>query len=362
MPPSASISNKITREHARLLRSLTEVVGVSGGEEPVRRIVRGEIEAWVDDLRTDPLGNLLAVRRGRGARRLKVMCAAHMDEVGFMITEVDSDGFLAFERVGAVDRQSVLGQSLWIGESRHGGVIGTRPIHLTSEDERSRRASIDSLKIDVGATSREDAQTRIQPGDRASFATEFSRVGSTIFAKALDDRLGVATLIELVQNAPDGVHLMAAFTVQEEIDQSGARVAAQFLDPDVAIVLEATPARDLPVFDGSENRKYNTRLGRGPALYVADRATVSDPRLLALFTQTAERTRIRCQIRQPGGGRTDAAAIHLANAGVPCISISVPVRYTHGPVGMARVADWRMSVMLVHHVLSTIRPSLMRRP
>ncbi len=361
MPPSAPITNRITREQTRLLRSLTEAVGVSGGEAPVRRIIRGEIGEYVDDLQTDALGNLLAVRHGRGRGRLKVMCAAHMDEVGFMITEVDSDGFLAFQPVGGVDRERLLGQLLWIGESRHIGVIGTRPIHLTSEDERSRRASIDSLKIDIGATSWEDAQGRIQPGDRASFATEFLRARGTLFAKALDDRLGVATLIELLHHAPDGVDLMAAFTVQEEIGKSGARVAAQSLDPDLAIVLEATPARDLPAFDGSENRRYNARFGGGPAIYAADGATVSDPRLLALFTDTAERTRLPFQIRQPGGGRTDAAAIHLANAGVPCISVSVPVRYTHGPVGMARVTDWRLSVVLVHHVLSTIRPSLMRR-
>jgi putative aminopeptidase FrvX len=361
MLPPHSIPNTITRDHMRLLRSLTEVVGVSGDEQAVCRVIQSEIEAYADDLKTDPLGNLLAVRRGRGRSRLKVMCAAHMDEVGFMITEVDLDGFLKFEPVGAVDGQRLLGQSLWIGGSRHLGVIGTRPVHLTSDDERSHKPSIESLKIDIGATSQQAARGRVKPGDRASFATEFLHTGGVLFAKALDDRLGVATLIELLRHAPDGVDLMAAFTVQEEIGQSGARVAAQAFDPDVAIVLEATAARDLPAFDGSENRRYNARFGRGPVIYAADRETVSDPRLLALFTQTAERARLPFQIRQPGGGWTDAASIHLANAGIPCISISVPVRHIHGPVGMARVGDWRDSVVLVHHVLSTVRPSSMRR-
>jgi putative aminopeptidase FrvX len=327
----------------------------------VRRVVRGEIEARVDDLRTDALGNLLAVRRGRGRGRLKVMLAAHTDEVGFMITAIDAEGFLAFQRVGGVDRGRILGQTVWIGEDRHPGVIGSRPVHLTSEHERSRRPTIDSLRIDIGASSLEAVQSRVQPGDRASFAAEFRQLGGMLIAKALDDRLGVATLIELLGQSRDGVDLMAAFTVQEEIGQSGARVAAQALDPDLAIVLEATPARDLPTFEGSENRWYNARLGEGPAIYVADKATVSDPRLVALFTETAGRAHIPYQIRQPGGGKTDASAVHLSNGGIPCISISVPVRYIHGPAGMARLSDWRGSVSLVDQVLSIIRPSMMRR-
>ncbi|HLC04495.1 MAG TPA: M20/M25/M40 family metallo-hydrolase [Anaerolineales bacterium] len=361
MPSSEPNATRITEGQIRLLRSLTETTGVSGGEGAVRRLVRAEVETHVDDLWTDALGNLLAVRRGRGRGRLKVMLAAHMDEVGFMITEADTDGFLAFEAVGRIDRDGIAGKSLWIGDDRHLGVIGIKPIHLTDERERSRRLTIDSLRIDIGADGREAALERVRPGDRASFATEFRRMRGTLFGKALDDRLGVASLIELLRHVPDSVDLMAAFTVQEEIGQIGARVAAQALDPDLAVVLDCTPARDLPVWDGSENRTYNARLGAGPAIYAADKATVSDPRLFALFTETAARMGRPYQIRQPGGGKTDAAAIHLANGGVPCISISVPARYLHGPAGMARIADWRGSVSLVHQVLSSIRPAMLKR-
>jgi putative aminopeptidase FrvX len=154
---------------------------------------------------------------------------------------------------------------------------------------------------------------------------------------------------------------MAAFTVQEEIGQSGARVAAQALEPDVAVALDVTPAMDMPAYDGTEHQAYNTQLGKGPAIYTADRATVSDPRLLELFTQTAERAGRPYQIRQPGGGKTDAAAIHLANAGVPSISISVPARHLHGPVAIARIADWQATLSLIYEVLSTLRSSVMRR-
>jgi endoglucanase len=289
------------------------------------------------------------------------MLAAHMDEVGFMITSVDDGGFLTFQHIGGVDPDRLLGKPLWIGADRHLGVIGARPVHLTSEAERSRRPEIDSLKIDIGAESREAALGRVQPGDRAAFATPLRRVGEMFLGKALDDRLGVASLIELLHDPPEGVDLLAAFTVQEETAQKGARVAAQSLRPDLAIVLDVTPARDLPTFIGTENRRYNARLGAGPAVYVADRATVSDPRLLTLFIDTAERSGLPFQIRQPGGGRTDAAGIHLANSGIPCISISVPARYLHGPVGVARIADWRASVTLVREGLSQLRPAVMKR-
>lgn len=361
MSSSSPFSPRITRQRIDLLRRLTEVVGVSGGEGSVRRIIRDEIESSVDDLWIDPVGNLLAIRHGRGRGRLKVMLAAHMDEVGFMITEIGADGFLGFQPVGVVDRNQLLGKSVWIGDARQLGVIGTKPIHLTSPAERSRRPAIESLRIDLGTTSRETTPIAVEPGDRASFATAFRREAGSLFAKALDDRLGVATLIELVRGAPDGVDLMAAFTVQEEIGQAGARVAAQALEPDVALALDVTPARDLPTYNGTEHHAYNTRLGKGPAIYAADRATVSDPRLLKLFTQTAERSRLPYQIRQPGGGRTDAAAIHLANAGIPSISVSVPARHLHGPVAIARIADWQATLSLIYEVLATLRPSVMRR-
>lgn len=361
MPHLMPQDSRTTQEQIRLLRSLTETIGVSGAEGTVRWIIRSEIEALVDDLWTDALGNLLAVRHGRARTRLKVLLAAHMDEIGFMVTAVDAKGFLSFKTVGGVDVDRVPGQSLWIGDDRHLGVIGTKPIHLRDETETSRKMAIDSLKIDIGAASREAALKRIQPGDRASYATYFRRMRGTLSGKALDNRLGVASLIELLRHAPDGVDLMAAFTVQEEIGQSGARVAAQSLEPDLALVLDCTPARDLPVWDGTQNSVYNTRLGAGPAIYATDGATVSDPRLLRMFIETAERSGLPYQIRQPGGGWTDAAAIHLANGGVPCISISVPVRYLHGPAGMARITDWRGSVSLVHQVLSSIRPSMMKR-
>ena len=168
-----------------------------------------------------------------------------------------------------------------------------------------------------------------------------------MMGKAFDDRLGVVSLIALLKNPPANIEIMAAFTVKEELGLRGAGVAAYSLQPDAALVLDATPAYDFPVWDKSENYIYNSRLDCGPAIYIADRATMSDPRLVNHFVMTAEKNKIIHQIRQPGEGGTDAGAIHLQRGGIPSISISVPTRYIHSPVSLARVSDWENTFHLV---------------
>ena len=198
-------------------------------------------------------------------------------------------------------------------------------------------------------------------GDWATFATTFSRLGPSIRAKALDDRFGVATLIELVRQAPPNIDLLAAFTVQEEVGLRGAKVAAYAFDPHMAIVLDCTPAMDLPVLknqgvysegDRAGNARYNTRLGAGPAIYVADRATLSDPRLIRHLVETADALGIPYQFRQPGGGGTDAGAIHKQRAGIPSVSVSVPGRYLHTAASLSRLDDWKNTLALIHAALT----------
>ncbi|HEY9526876.1 MAG TPA: M20/M25/M40 family metallo-hydrolase, partial [Anaerolineales bacterium] len=182
------------------------------------------------------------------------------------------------------------------------------------------------------------------------------RVGPSILAKSIDDRIGVATLLELLKHAPSNIDICAAFSVQEEIGLRGAKVAAQFFNPDLAIAIDSTPANDLPLHDGSENISYNTRLGLGPAIYVADGSTLHDPRLVRLLRETAEAEKIPYQIRQPGGGGTDSGAIQRSLAGIPTVSVSVPHRYTHSPVSIARVDDWKHTLNLLHAALKRITP------
>jgi endoglucanase len=178
-------------------------------------------------------------------------------------------------------------------------------------------------------------------------------------AKSIDDRVGVATLIELFRHAPPNLDLCAAFSVQEEIGLRGAKVAAQYFQPDLAIAIDSTPAYDLPLHDGTENVAYNTKLGLGPAIYVADSSTLHDPRLVRFLQDTAQAEGIPCQLRQPGGGGTDSGAIQRALAGIPTVSVSVPHRYTHSPISIARLEDWKNTLKLLHAALKRMTPAFL---
>lgn len=336
----------------KLLEKLCNVIAVSGDESEVRKIVLDEIKDYADDVRVDALGSVLATRLGRGAKRVKVMLDAHMDEVGLMIVAEDGEGIYRFEEIGGIDPRHLVGKQVYVGKERAPGVIGGKPIHLMEAGERTRKVPIDALRIDLGLAG------KAKVGDRAGFATKFRRVGPSIMAKALDNRIGVATLIELFKRAPSNIDLCAAFTVQEEIGLRGAKVAAQYFNPDLAIAIDSTPANDLPNFDGNENTTYNTKLGLGPAIYVADGSTLHDPRLVRFLQTVAASAKIPYQLRQPGGGGTDSAAIQRALAGIPTVSVSVPHRYTHSPVSLSRVDDWKHTLNLLHAALRKITGEL----
>ncbi|MCD6400446.1 MAG: hypothetical protein J7L73_00830 [Anaerolineales bacterium] len=348
----------IKNAQIHLLERLTNTCAVSGDEGEVRNIVLKEVKPFADELDIDALGNVLLTHKGRGKKRLRVMIAAHMDEVGFMLTHDEGKGLFRFDTVGGIDIRQLVGKPVWVGKDKIPGVIGAKPIHLTTSEERKKAIPLDSLRIDIGP----DSKQKNLVGERATFATEFVRLGLSIRAKALDDRLGVATLIELVKHAPDNIDLLAAFTVQEEVGLRGAQVAAYSLAPDIAIALDSTPAMDIPSWDGEENTHYNTKLGSGPAIYVADRATLSDPRLIRLLVETAEQAKIPYQFRQPGGGGTDAGAIHRQRSGIPSVSVSIPGRYPHTAAGVAYIQDWRNTLTLLHKTLTRIRPDILFNP
>ena len=346
---------RIGARQIRLLERLCNACAVSGDEGEVRKIVLEEIRPVVDQVKVDALGNVLAIRSGSGqGPRLRVMLDAHMDEVGFMLTQDEGDGIFRFDTVGGIDVRQLAGKPVWIGQEHIPGVIGAKPIHLTEEKELDTPISLETLRIDVGP-----GNTKVKIGDRATFATHFLRIGPSLRAKALDNRLGVVILIELLKNPPANVDLLAALSTQEEIGARGARVAAFTYDPDLAVVVDSTPANDLPSWDDSENVTYNTRLGEGPALYIADAGTLSDPRLIQHFIQTAEYFNIPYQIRQPGSGGTDAGAIHRQRAGIPSLSISIPGRYPHTAASIARIADWQNTLSLLYAALERLTPAVL---
>jgi putative aminopeptidase FrvX len=280
---------------------------------------------------------------------------AHMDEVGFFIVAEDGEGIYRFETVGGIDVRHLVGKQVLVGRERTPGVIGGKPVHLMDDDEYTRKVPLDALRIDIGPGG------KAKVGDRAGFATKFRHVGPSIMCKAIDDRIGVATVIELIKHAPSNIDLCAAFSVQEEIGLRGAKVAAQYFKPDMAIAIDSTPANDLPVHDGSENIAYNTKLGFGPAIYIADGSTLHDPRLVRFLSDIGNAEKIPYQFRQPGGGGTDSGAIQQSLAGVPAVSVSVPHRYTHSPVSISRVDDWKNTINLLYAALKKIKPELITK-
>jgi endoglucanase len=333
-----------------LLERLSNAVSVSGDEGEVRSIVLEEINELADDLKIDAMGNILVTRKSIVENPIRVMVAAHMDEVGFMLVDDDGDGIYKFEIVGGVDTRQLVGKPVLVGKNKVPGVIGAKPIHFSNAEERKSPVSLESLRIDIGLV----GSKKVKVGDRAGFATRFFQSGPALFGKALDDRLGVATLIEFVKNPPENVELLAAFTVQEELGLRGARIAAFSLDPDAAFVIDSTPANDLPEWDDEENSRYNVKIDHGPAIYRLDAATLSDPRLIQLLVETAEELKIPYQFRQPGRGGTDAGAIHKQRGGIPSVSVSVPGRYAHTAVMMAHLDDWQNSVALVHAAINRL--------
>ncbi len=335
------------------LKELSEAMGVSGHEDEVRQIITDVIADQVDEYRVDSIGNVIALNKGDGSSDLKVMVAAHMDEVGFMISQIEESGLLCFFKVGGLDDRILPAKMVWIGDKKVPGVIGAKPVHLTERKERDKAIKYKKLTIDIGASSKAEAEKLVQRGDYATFATEFVELDPageswrTVRGKAFDDRAGCAVLIELL-NTQYPFDLYAVFTVQEEVGLRGARVAAFAVEPDLAFVLEGTGANEIPT---KKDISPSTRLGHGPAITVMDRSFIADKRLVRLLIDTAKELGIPYQIKQPGIGGTDAGAIHRTKEGVPSVTVSVPCRYIHSPAAILSLDDFDHTAQLVQESL-----------
>jgi putative aminopeptidase FrvX len=341
-----------------LLGRLSDAFGPSGREAAVRTLIKAEVEPLVDRLEVDAMGNLITFKAGTSAEpRLKVMLSAHMDEVGFMITEVDKSGLLKFATVGGIDARLLLAKRVLVGGDRVPGVI-TGPVpHLQTAESARRVLQIDDLAIEIGAADEKAANGKVKQGDYGVFATQFQLLSDdpdwpTARGKAFDDRAGCAAMIGLLAERYP-VDLYGVFTVQEEVGLRGARVAAYRVEPDAAISLEGTICDDLPQPPGADDSPV-TRLGDGPAVSLMDRALVSHPGLLRLLQDTAEAEGIRIQYKAPLLGSTDSGAIHLTRAGVPAITVSIPCRYIHSPAAILNLNDLENIVRLVAAALRRI--------
>lgn len=341
-----------------ILRELSEAVGISGQEDAVRALILDAIRDHAQDIRIDPLGSVTARKPASGDAPLRVMLAAHMDEIGFMVTGVDSEGLIRFTNVGGIDDRILPGLRVRIGADAVPGVVIWTPIHHNHEQNVVK---LSNLRIDIGASSKDDANGKVRRGDAIAFDSKFMEIGEkTLRGKAFDDRVGCSLLVDVLRGGPYPVEVLAAFTVQEEIGLRGATVAAQTLNPDVALALEGTTAFDLPNpqadADDRDDLNPTCRLGDGPVLTVVDASMIVHPRLLAFLRATAAKHAIPHQFKTRPGGGTDAGAMHRANAGVPSAVISVPCRYIHSPAAYLNRDDYASTLRLIQAVLHDLTP------
>jgi len=346
-----------------ILKDLSEAIGVSGQEDAVRKLILEQIKDHSSDITIDAIGNLTAVQRSREARPMRVMLAAHMDEIGFMVTGIEGNGLIRFTNVGGVDDRILPGLRVKIGEKQVPGVIIWKPIHKGRDQSVVK---LDNLRIDIGAADKGGASSRIKPGDRIAFDSQFMEMSDTVLrGKAFDDRVGCSLLVDVLQAGPYAVDVLAAFTVQEEIGLRGAKVAAQRLQPDMAIILEGTTAHDLPdpVADADDPLVKNPgcKMGAGPVLTVMDRSMITPPQLLRFARDLADASSIPYQLKTALGGGTDGGAIHLANAGVPSLVLSMPCRYIHSPAALLNIHDYNNMLKLVQAMLNHLTADFLER-
>ena len=327
------------------LKELVSIPGASGDESRVREFILEKVKTYADEIMIDSIGNLIALKKGTGELDKKVMISAHMDEVGLIVSKISDDGFLKFKSVGGIDPRVMISKKVKIGEKGLSGVIGAKAIHLQKKSERESVPKEEDLYIDIGAKSKEDAEKYVSLGDYCVFDSSFQEFGSGLIkAKALDDRVGCAVMMELLKEKPFSFDVYFAFTVQEEVGCRGARVASNRIAPDIAIVLEGTTCSDVY---GTDEKDYSTEIGKGPALSIIDRSTYYDKDLTQAIYKCAKTYKIPVQFKKTATGGNDAAVIHVSNGGVKTAAVSVPARYIHSASSVIAKSDFEAMKTLI---------------
>jgi putative aminopeptidase FrvX len=331
-----------------LLRKLSNAHGVSGSEGSVFSVIKKELRGCVDEIRDDPMGNLIAVKKGN---KFKVMLAAHMDEIGLMVKYIEEKGFIRFVALGGWYGPTLYNQRviLHAAEGPVYGVIGGKPPHMMDDDERKKGVKIDDMFIDVGATNREEIENLgIDVGTPITIDREFRELAnSRVTGKAFDNRAGVAMLIKTLQTVKSPLTIYGVFTVQEEVGLKGARTSAYTIEPDVAIATDVTIPGDHP---GIEMKDAPVEMGKGPVITIVDssgRGLIADRRVVKWLKDAADANGITVQFEVGSGGTTDATAIHLTKGGIPSTTISPPTRYIHSPVEVLDMQDIEAGVKLL---------------
>ncbi|MDR1704521.1 MAG: M42 family metallopeptidase [Clostridiales bacterium] len=325
-----------------LIKKLTDANGLPGNEGEIRSIIKEELEGHVDSMLTDRMGNLI-VTKNAGKPGKHIGLSAHMDEVGMLVKRVEDSGLIRMGLFG-LDPRILPSKIVVIGKDKVKGVIGTKPVHMTKADERAKAIELDALYIDIGASSKEEAEKSVSMGDFVYFDSEFTEFGEhKIKAKALDDRAGCGIIIEVLKSDIK-TPVTAVFCVQEEVGLRGSMAAANRVSADMFVNLEGTVSADMPP---NEDYEKVTVLGDGPALSLIDRSSVYLKEYVNKMTAVAEENAIPYQFRRTGAGGTDAGNYHTAHGGTPVIGVAVPCRYLHSPVSVMDKRDYENAIKLV---------------
>jgi len=318
-----------------ILMKLTSKFGVSGNEEDIRNCIREEIKDYVDDIIIDPLGNLIAIKKGKGK---KIMLAAHMDEIGIIVTHIDDKGFLRFSNLGGIDVYSIIGNRVRF----QNGIIGI--IHFEEKLEDIRDLDLHYMYIDIGVDSREEALKHVNVGSAAAFYSDTIVQGDSIMSKSLDNRSGCAVLVDIIKRRKNTKNeIYYTFTVQEELGLRGAKTAAYNVMPDMAISVDVTGTGDTP-----ESYIFDVKLGHGPAIKIKDWAVICHPVVKKLLIDSAKKENIPYQLEILEYGSTDIGTIHVTAGGIPSGGISIPCRYIHSYAEQIRISDMKNAANLLY--------------
>lgn len=348
---------------AALIEALSLEFGPSGCEDRVRELIKSAAEPLADKAIVDRMGNLICkMSFGKGDNKTKIMISAHMDEVGFMVDSIRSDGMLTFGCVGGMDPSVLPGRKVTL-KGKDGlisGVICSKAIHHKEKDERDKSPAADKLYIDIGATEREEAEKLVRIGSFATFDSEFysfGKDGRSVKCKALDDRMGCAAMLEIMADfaiapPPIDADVYFCFSVREEIGYSGAYAAARRVAPDLSIVLETTAISDRP---DTEPHRRVADVGGGAAISVADRSTIYDREIVDFALALGKEKGIKAQSKRYVSGGNDAGHIHRVLDGIKVLAVSVPTRYLHSPACVARIDDYEAVRDLASAIIKTYK-------
>ena len=333
------------------LEELCALDGISGDEGRVAKYICEKLDGKCK-YHIDPLGSVIAFCKGKKPAAHKLLFSAHMDEVGLIVTYICSDGCLKFDTVGGIDPRILFGKRVFIGDERVAGVIGGTAIHNLSDDERKKAPSASEMTIDIGCTSKAEAEKLVRQGDSVVFDSDFLRFGEgRIRSKAIDDRAGCALMLKMIEDGCE-YDTMFTFVVQEEVGLRGAKAAAYTADPEFAVVLESTTAADIP---SSKGEKRVCAVGGGPVVSFMDRHTIYDKELYHMAFDAAAECGIPCQTKSVVAGGNDAGAIHITRGGVRTAAVSLPCRYLHSPSCVIAESDLLDTYRLIKELTERIQ-------